>query len=427
MDPSPERACRLVTDAVRSVVVVGAGLAGATTCAQLRAQGYDGRLVLIGAEEHLPYERPPLSKEWLRGRPPSSDLLVLAEDWFVENDVIVRLGERVVEVDASGGAFTVAGRAPEEVDAVVLATGGVPRLLGVPGAEHPAVSVLRTIEDAALLRERFGPDRVVGVVGAGLVGAEVAATAAGLGCEVVLVDPSARPLARAVGPWIADLLHGQHRRHGVRVEQDVVTRVHHGPGGDVILELARGTRLRCDVVVVGLGLDRSSGAGVSLPDGVRTADGVLVDDDQRSSLPRVLAVGDVSRRSGPGGPALPTEHWDGAVTDAARCAAALLGNPRSRSRRSGWFWSERYDARVEVVGELPPAGPDLVRGDVDPAHLSFAAVAVDEGRCRGAVTVNRPQEMAALRRIIDSGTAVDVDLLRDTSVDLRALARRPRS
>jgi 3-phenylpropionate/trans-cinnamate dioxygenase ferredoxin reductase subunit len=231
---------------------------------------------------------------------------------------------------------------------------------------------------------------------------------------VTLIDPSALPLAGVVGPDIAALLHGQHRRHGVRVIEGAVSAVRSVLSDGVRLELSgSGVTVDCDVVVVGVGIERDLGLAIAA--GLATDRGVLVDEQHRTSNPHVFAVGDVARAVGP-----PAEHWDAALRGSAVTAAAVLGVP-APPRRAPWFWSDRYDTHVEVVGEFVGAADTVIRGT--PAELSFTAFAMRAGRCVGAVSVNRPREMAAVRRLVDRQMPVDVDL-GDDSVDLRAMVSR---
>jgi NADPH-dependent 2,4-dienoyl-CoA reductase/sulfur reductase-like enzyme len=403
-----------------AIVVVGAGVAGVIACDQLRVLGYQGRLTLLGAEDALPYERPPLSKDFLQGRVGTPGIALRAAGWYAEQRVELRLGTVAERVVPNEGRVLVSAGPAEPADAVLLATGGRPRRLGVPGGDHPAVTVLRTVADAEALRARLLPGVRVGVVGGGLIGAEVAATAVGLGCAVTLVETSGRPLERVLGRWLADHMHRAHGRHGVRVVRAAVSEV--GPDGEgVRLHLTNGQAVACDVVVVGVGIEPSlelaTGAGLAV-DG-----GVLVDAGHRSSHPRLFAAGDVARRQGPDGPLPRVEHWDGAVAGGRAAAAGMLGLAPPPPR-APWFWSDRYGVRLEVVGELTGPGRTVLRGD--PGSGSFLLLAVRDGRCVGAAAVDRPGEMTAVRRLVDAGVQVGANTLADEAVDLRALARAAR-
>ncbi|MEJ2852709.1 MULTISPECIES: NAD(P)/FAD-dependent oxidoreductase [unclassified Saccharothrix] len=394
-----------------SVVVVGAGLAGVTTAEYLRAHGYDGRLTLIGAEDEPPYDRPPLSKDVLTGKSALDEVRLHPEGWYADRQVGLRLGVAAQEIRPAERAVVLADGTVERADAVVLATGGTARRLSVPGAEHPSLLTLRTARDAVRLRERLVPGTRVAVVGAGLIGAEVTASAVALGCEVTLLDPVTPPLVGVVGPEIARVLHAQHEQHGVDLRRGSVGRVE-STGSGVRLHIGDGV-VDCDVVVVGIGielnLDLAHSAGLAV-DG-----GVLVDNAGRTSNPAVFAAGDVARRVG----APREEHWDAALREGEAAAAGVLGQP-APAAKAPWFWSDRYDTHLEGVGSFTTADRTVVRGELT---ADFTAIALRGGGLVGAVAVNRPQEIKALRRLLDRNVPVDAAMLADESVDLRRLAR----
>ncbi|MFJ6676167.1 NAD(P)/FAD-dependent oxidoreductase [Actinosynnema sp. NPDC091369] len=380
------------------VTVLGAGLAGVSAAGRLRELGYDGRLTLVGGEDRPPYDRPPLSKDLLLGTKGPDAIALRPPGWYDDNAIELRLGEPASEL--------VVG----DDEVVLLATGGVPRRLPVPGADHPAVTTLRTVADAEALSARLLPGARVGVVGAGLIGSEVAAAAVARGCAVTLLDPAARPLERVVGPEVAEVLHAQHRRHGVDLVLGAVSEVE-DRGAGVRLRLADGASVDCDVVVVGIGIEPE--VALAAAAGLAVDRGVLVDEAQRTSHPRVFAAGDVARPLDR--PA--TEHWDAAVREGRAAAEAMLG--REPVRGTPWFWSDRYGTRVEVVGELP-GGPSVVRGSLGG---SFVAFALRDGAVVGAVAVDRGADMPAVRRLVERGVVVSPDLLADESADLRGLVR----
>ncbi|WP_043718253.1 NAD(P)/FAD-dependent oxidoreductase [Kutzneria sp. 744] len=397
----------------RHVAVVGAGLAGVSACEQLRELGYDGRLTLFGAEPHLPYDRPPLSKDLLLGKQTADEIVLRKAEWYAAKDIDLRLGTPVTAIRPDEGRIELV-HGTVAVDAILLATGGRPRPLPVPGGDHPAITVLRSLDDAVALKDRLAPGVRLGVIGAGLIGAEVAASATVLGCQATLIDPAPLPLEHVVGAEIADLLHSQHRANGVRVLVGAVASVE-DLGGAIRLHLSDSNEtVDCDVVVVGVGIVSDDSLAASA--GVAVNRGVLVDSAQRSEHPRIFAAGDAARPTGPDGPLPNVEHWESALHEGKAAAAAIIGAPEP-VRPVSRFWSDRYGWHLEVVGEF--RGEVVLRGEL--GGESFAAFALVDGKCVGAVAVNRPSEMKAARRLIERGLPVRAGHLADESVDLRSL------
>lgn len=397
--------------APQRVVVVGAGLAGGRTCEELRAQGYAGELVLVGAEAHAPYDRPPLSKEVLAGE---LDGTALEVDWAAL-DVTLRLG-RVATALRPGVLSTDAGEEPW--DAVVLATGARPVTL--PGAAGH--QVLRTVDHALALRARLVPGARVVVVGAGWVGAEVATTAARAGCRVTVVEGAAAPLAGALGadvgaltvPWYAAL--GIELRTSCAVATVEPDRV----------VLASGEELPCDVVLVGVG-SRPDTAWLE-GSGLAVERGVLVDARLAASWPGVVAVGDCAARESPRYAArLRVEHWDEAVHGPAVAAATVLrpDDPDGPVHDPvPYFWSQQLGHYLQHAGHAAGADGVVHRGEPgDPA--GWMSVWLRGGTPVALLAVDRPRDVVAGRRMLAAGTAVDLDRLADPGVPVKDLLARP--
>lgn len=403
------------------VVLVGAGVAALSTCSALRAGGYDGRLTLVGAETHLPYERPPLSKAVLTGTMAVDEVTLRPRSWYADNAIDVLLGSAAVSLDPDDATVGLGDGTRVRGDTVVLATGGTPRPFapaGTLGDDGP-VHLLRTREDAQRLRAALGPGVRVLIVGGGLIGAEVAASATARGCAVTLVDSHALPMEHVVGPVVADVLRSQHVEHGVGVHRaGVASLVRVGPGGPVRVELTTGVTVETDVLVVGIGITPSVDLAVAA--GLDVDHGVLVDERQRTSHPNVYAVGDVARRTSPAGPLPPVEHWDGANRGGETAAREILGQDPAPPR-APWFWSDRYGVRLEMVGHRHAGATTVTRGRPDDGGLSVFEVL--DGRCVGAVAVGRGADVRAAQRLIDRRIAVDPARLGDESVDLRSLVR----
>ncbi len=402
---------------MRRIAVVGAGLAAVSTCDALRSAGYDGELVVFSAEDRLPYDRPPLSKDVLLGKARRADIALRPEDWYARHDVEVRTGTAVRAVRPAEGGVELADGTVTGADRIVLATGGTPRALPVPGGDDPAVHTLRTWEDAEALRERLLPGARVTVVGAGLIGAETAAVAAALGCRVTLVDPVPVPLAAVLGPRIAEALHRRHAAAGIAVVTGGVERIERRPGAGAVTVRVSGAAepVPADVVVVGIGIRPATGLAEAA--GLRTGNGVVVDAGQRTSHPHVLAVGDVARRDGH---AVRHEHWDAAQRSGRAAAAALLGRPAPPEQVS-WFWSDRHGSRLEAVGSMADAERTVLRGAPDSG--AFTAFGLRGGCLVAAAAIDRGRDVKAAQRLIDRAVPVDAARLADENTDLRALLR----
>lgn len=399
------------------IVVVGGGVAGFSTCAELRHRGFGGAITLLD-EGDLVHDRPPLSKDYLLGRADDATISLADPAWFAANDIDLRTGVRAVRLHTQPPAVTCADGAVVAGEAVVLALGGEARALSVPGGDSPAVHVLRRVGDARRLREVLQPGARVLVVGGGLIGAEVASTAVARGATVTLVDPVDPPLAGVVGPRIARRLHDEHRRHGIEVLTTAVERLA-DRGGAVRAFLRGGHRpVEADIVVAGLGMVPTTGLASAA--GLAVDGGVLVDDRQRTSAPGVYAVGDCSRRTGPDGRPLPTgEHWEAAQRAGQAAAAAILGQaPPPPS--APWFWTDRHGEHIEVIGSYVAGTSTVLRGNL--AAGPFLAFALDRrGVVVGAVAVDQPRAARVARRLVDKGLPVDATLLGDPGTDLRRL------
>ncbi|MDC5698701.1 FAD-dependent oxidoreductase [Intrasporangium calvum] len=403
-------------DVPRKVVVVGGGVGGVSTVAALRAGGYGGELVLVDDAER-PTDRPPLSKEYLAGTRSRAEIALEQPGWYDEHEITLVSGTRVAALRPGEGVLETADGRTLAADRVVLATGGRAARPAIPGSDSERVHVLRTVEDADRLRAAVAPGVRVLVVGAGLVGAEVGSTLAGLGADVTLVDPVSPPLAPVFGEAVAEWLHDLHRARGLTVLQAGVQRFE-APGGALVARLDGAVgQVEADVVVLALGMVPETGLAASA--GLDTGRGVRVDDAQVTSNPAVLAIGDATEVVVDGVVQPRAEHWEAARLDGERAAATILGLP-APVRGASWFWTDRHGVHVEVVGELA-AGEVVVRGEL--GTPPFSAFAVRDGVVVGAVAVEDSKAVRAARRLIDRGLPVDPGALVDPATDLRRLLR----
>lgn len=394
------------------LVIVGGGLAAAKAVERLRDEGYGGAVTLVAAERHLPYERPPLSKDLLieDERPDST---VLAADWWDEHDVRLRTGTAATAIDRQQARVGLDTGEWLSYDTLVLATGAEPKVPDLPGADE--AWYLRTIEDADRLLAGLTPGARIAVVGAGGIGLEVAAAARSRDVEVTVLELADLPLEKALGATIAKHLAALHLAHGVDLRTGVsVEEIVLGDDGPVGVRTADGV-VEADHVVVAVGA--APVAGLADDAGLEVDNGIVVDERFQTADPRILAVGDVANAWNPTlGQRLRVEHWDNAIRQGRAVADVILGRDTVYDWQP-YFYTDQYDLSMEYVGHAARGAEVVVRGDL--ATGAFIAFWLEEGRVSAAMNVNTPNANPTLRRII--GQTVDPARLTDPAVDLRAL------
>lgn len=404
----------------RTFVVVGGGLAGQRAVETLRAEGFDGRVVLLAAEPEVPYDRPPLSKAFLQADQPASEIRLRPADWYAENDVDLRAGVAATGLDTEARAVLLDGGERLAYDACLLATGSGVRRLRAPGGDLEGIFYLRTLADAEGIRTEAARSARVAVVGAGFIGAEVAASCRERGLDVTLIEPLPVPLGRAIGDELGQVLADVHRDHGVELILGEAVTAFQGQGRIERVAGASGRTYDCDFAVVGVGVVPQTGwlAG----SGLHLDDGVVVDDRCRTSAAGVFAAGDVARWPyRPTGERLRVEHWDNAGNQGAAAARAMLGGDQPYDPVP-YFWSDQYDLRLQYVGHASRWERIVHRGDV--AGRRFTAFYLGAGgRLLASLSVDRPRDMMACRRLIAAGVHPTAEQLADEGVDLRKLAR----
>ncbi len=403
--------------APRRILVVGGGVAGGSAALAIRDAGFDGDVELVGAEPRHPYERPPLSKAFLRGEIEGERLRLRPPSTWEERGIESSTGEEVVAVDPAAGEATFAGGATAAFDHLVLATGARNRRLDAPGVDLEGVFDLRTVDDALDLREAATPGRRAVVVGMGFIGSEVAASLRALGVEVTAIVSGNWPLDRVLGPEVGAALAAVHEEHGVRLLPRSTFAGFEGSGGSVRAAMTEdGRRIECDIAVVGVGVQPN--VELAQAAGLEVADGVAVDELCRASAPNVFAAGDVASFPPVGGDGrVRIEHFQHAVKHgrAAGLSAAGHGEPFAEVP---WFWSEQYDQRVEYAGHHRTWDAFELRGSL--ADRRFLGFFCERGVMKAVVSLNRQQELRHAMPAI--GREVDPALLRDEDVDLRELA-----
>jgi 3-phenylpropionate/trans-cinnamate dioxygenase ferredoxin reductase component len=399
-------------------VIVGANLTGGAAATTLRGEGFEGRVVLIGEESHPPYERPPLSKEYLRGEVALDTAYLREPSWYAENDVELLLGTRATRVDPERKVVHLADGEPLPYDAVLVATGGRNRSMAAPGRDLAGVYDLRTIQDADRIRAEAVPGRTAVLVGAGFIGCEVAASLRALSVEVEVVEPFALPLLRVVGPEVAAVYEGIHRDHGVRFHLGQSAERFEGTGRVEAVVTSQGTRVGCDFAVVGVGIQPNT--DVVEGTDIAVDNGVVVDEYCRTNVDGVFAAGDVANHQHPlFGRRMRVEHWDNALKQGAAAARNMMGAPVIFDDPH-WFWSDQYDHNLQYLGFAPEWDELVVRGSMQ--ERAFVAFYLRDGLVRAAVGVDRGRDVRRSAGLVRAARPVDPALLRDESVDLRQLA-----
>ena len=397
------------------VLIIGAGHAGGSVAAFLRQYGHEGPIVLAGEEDAPPYQRPPLSKAWLKGEADLEALLLRPLSFYAEQNIDFRPSTVAVSVDAEAKTVAFHDGSLETYDLLVLATGSTARKLPVPGGDHPELLELRTLKDAERLKAVLGPGRRLAVVGGGYVGLEAAASARALGAEAVVIERAPRVLARVASETLSTFFTAQHRARGV----EIVTGAEVTAVATDGVTLADGSVVRADAVLVGVGAMASDGLARSA--GLRCDDGVVVDDQARTSDPAVFAVGDMTRRPIPvhGGLHHRLESVPNALEQAKQAAAAIVGRP-GPAPEVPWFWSDQYEFKLQIAGLPFDADRQVVRGD--PTTGGFAVFHLNGDRIVCVEAVNAAPEFMAGKQLIGKGTPVDATKLADRTVSMKALA-----
>jgi len=403
--------------ASQTFLIVGASLAGAKAAETLRAEGFDGRVVLLGDEPQRPYERPPLSKEYLRGEKDFDAAAVHSAGFYDEQQIELRASTVVTGVDPGASEVTLSSGVRIGYDRLLVATGAAPRRLSVPGADLDGVYYLRSVTDADTLRQALTSSAQVVVIGAGWIGAEVAASARQLGATVAMVELASVPLERVLGPEVGAIYRDLHAEHGVDL--------HFGVGVDALLgstaveavRLSDGTVLPATAVVVGVGVtprvELAEAAGLSIDNGI------VVDEHLQTSAPGVFAAGDVANAFHPRyGTRIRLEHWSAALNQGPVAARNMLGKATVYDR-TPYFFSDQYDLGMEYRGWAPSFDQVVFRGE--PASRAFIAFWLRHGRVAAAMNANVWDAGASIEALLQAGRLATPARLADPEVDLADL------
>ena len=401
----------------QTFVIVGASLAGAKAAETLRTEGFDGRVVLIGEETERPYERPMLSKEYLRGDKLAAKLYVHDEGFYADNDIELLTGTRVASLDPGAHEITLADGSRMPYSRLLLSTGATPRRLPLPGTDLPGVRYLRQMADSDALRAAIKAASRVVVIGAGWIGSEVAASARQLGAEVAIVAPEAVPLERVLGPLLGGIYRDLHAEHGIDLH--LSTQIEAIVGNDV----ARGVRttdglvIEGDLVVVGVGVsprdELAQYAGLTLQNGI------VVDEFLRTSAPDVFAAGDVAATWNPMyNRRIRMEHWANALNQGQTAARNMLGQDTAYTKLP-YFYSDQYDLGMEYNGYASDWDRVVLRGDL--AAREFLAFWLKDGRVLAGMNANVWDQGDQIKALVRSGATIDADRLADPSTPLADL------
>lgn len=407
-----------MTSTPKTIAIIGANLAGGYAATALRRGGYAGEITLIGDEPDAPYERPPLSKEMLVYPDVTpKTLFVHPLSYYAEQNITLRLGVRADALDLPGQAVMLADGGKVVADRFILCTGGHARRLNAPGNDLGNVHVLRDLADSRAIAAHLRPGNNVVVIGGGVIGLEVAASARQRGCEVSVIEALPRLMARVVTPEISDFLQRSHLAKGVKLHIGVGVTALHGAGVVQSVELTNGVRLAADLVVVGVGIDPA--VKLARAAGIACDNGIVVDEFCRTSIPHVLAAGDVANQPNPYlGRRVRLENVQNAQNQGAAAAGVLMGG-NTPFTELPYFWTDQFEINLQAVGETVLCDQAVLRGSAEAA--AFSVFYLTAGAVTGVMAISQPKSIAMGRRMVMKRSRPAPAALADENSDLRQL------
>jgi 3-phenylpropionate/trans-cinnamate dioxygenase ferredoxin reductase subunit len=403
---------------MQTFVIAGASLAGAKAAETLRERGFEGRVVLIGSEDELPYERPPLTKDYLRGESPREKAEVHPEGFYTDQEIELRLATTVTAIDAQASMLTLDGRQELAYDRLLLTTGAEPRRIACPGSDLDGIHYLRTLPDCDVLKARLDAGGHTAVIGAGWIGSEFAASARQRGLEVTVIDPLELPNERVFGSEIGAFYRDVHTQHGVQMLLGQGVEAFEGDGVVRAVRTTGGATVECDFAVVGIGVEPRIALAQSA--GVDVGNGIVVDEHLRTSAPDIFAAGDVAAVWHPFfGERIRVEHWANALNQGPAAAAAMLGDAVGYERIP-YFFSDQYDVGMEYSGYAPSWDEVVFRGDREGSE--FVAFWLSGRRVIAGMNVNVWDVNEHVQALIRSRRAIDKKALTDPDTSLESLA-----
>lgn len=403
----------------KNIVIIGGGQAGAQACTSLRQWGYEGAIDLVCEEAELPYQRPPLSKAYMKGAFEKERLYFKGADWYAEQNITLHMGARATAIDRPDRAVKLESAASLPYDALIIATGSRPRVLPMQNADAENVFDLRGIDDVDQIKPHMRGGQKLVIVGAGYIGLEAAAVARQMGLDVTVLEMADRVLARVTSPVISEFYETQHRAEGVDIRCGAQLAALHADAGKVTeAELADGTKIPADIVLIGIGI--LPNVELAEEAGIACSNGILVDEDARTNDPRVFAAGDCAAR--------PLVHYGrrerlesvhNAIEQGKLAAAAIVGKDRPKED-CPWFWSDQYDLKLQIAGLNQGYDDVVVRGD--PAEKKFAAFYFKSGKLIAVDAVNSAPEFIVAKKLIIAGASIAPDIFVNTSTSMKEIA-----
>ena len=400
-----------------TVAIAGAGHAAGQVVATLRQKKFDGKILLIGEEPWLPYQRPPMSKKFLAGELPAERLHFKPENFYDDPGIAVRLDTRIAAVDCGGKSLRTAYGETLAFDKLVFATGARPRLLNLPGVDLDGIHYLRTIDDVTGIRSQLTKGARLAIVGAGYIGLEVAAVASQLGADVTVIEMEDRVMSRVVSPQISEFYQREHSSHGVTLMLSTGISGFSGDGKVAAVNLTNGDQVATDLVVIGIGVvpntELASDAGLDVDNGI------VVDDHCQTSDSDIFAVGDCTQHPNDIlGYRLRLESVHNALEQAKTAASNICGDD-SRYADVPWFWSDQYDLKLHIAGLSQGYDQTIVRGDPD--SRTFSCLYLRDGQLIAVDAVNSPKDFMQSKALIAAHAVIDPDLLADPENELKSL------
>jgi 3-phenylpropionate/trans-cinnamate dioxygenase ferredoxin reductase component len=400
-----------------SFVIVGGGMAGAVAAQTLREEGFDGKITMLAQEPNAPYERPPLSKDYLQGKAERDSIFVHPEPWYAEHAVELSLGSAVTSLDPASRTVTTAAGERLSYDKLLLATGSKPRHLDVPGADLDGVYYLRNVEDSDRLKIKFAEAKRVVIIGAGWIGLETAAAARAAGLDVTLLVSGDLPLEHVLGPEVAPIFDELHRSHGVDLRYRTTAVELTGRHGTVTgVMLSDGTRIDSNMIIVGVGVAPRTELAAAA--GLKIDNGIVVDEHLRTSDPDIFAAGDIAQTYSPRlGRHIRVEHWANARRQGAVAAKAMLGQDAVDVRPS-YFFTDQYDLSMEYTGDIGPAGYDRVIFRRHTDSNEMIVFWLYEQRIQAGMNINIWDVADDIDRLIQSARPINTDDLGNPAIPL---------